>query len=95
MRKGFTLIETLIAMAIASILFLTIFSLTQVSLQHGRANMSLQVALGRELAAISNYDAARLAGQAATAPKFLAGSKVNRWGIMGESALGYRGVLLP
>ena len=95
MKQAFTLIETMISMVIASILFLAIFYLTQVSLQRSRETMSLNVALGRELAAISAYDTARLAGQTVTVPTFLAGSTLAPWGITGESSLGYRGVLLP
>lgn len=95
MKPAFTLIETLIALVISGILFTTIFSLTQLSLNLGHENMRLQVALGRELGAINAYDKARLSDKTMAVPTFFIEPKHEAWGITAESSLGYRGVLLP
>ena len=95
MRRGFTLLETLIALVVASILFGAIFRLTQMSLQQGRAFIRCQIDLHRELAAINDYDERRLIGQEPNVPTFLLNPRKSSWGVTGESPLGYRGVLLP
>jgi prepilin-type N-terminal cleavage/methylation domain-containing protein len=95
MKSGVTLIETLISLLIATILFSAIFGLTQLSLFKGHQNMKLQVSLTRELAAIAAYDKAKLAGEEARFPSFLSEPKHEVWGLTAESSLGYQGVLLP
>ena len=95
MKAAFTLLETLIALVVASILFATIFNLTELSLRQGHEIMRLQIKLNRELAAIADFDERRLLGQTMPVPSFLVEPKIESWGITAESPLGYRGVMLP
>ena len=95
MKPAFTLIETLIALVISGVLFMAIFSLTSLSIKTGHDNIKLQIALSRELSAISDYDQARLEGKSPKKPSFLIETKQQSWGVTGESNLGYQGVLLP
>ncbi len=95
MKHGVTLLETLIALFISTLLFQAIFQLTQLSFTESKKFRLAQRAFAKELESLHDYDKALLEGRRIELPFKVASLNHQESFTEFKSFQGYLGVTLP
>ena len=95
MRNGTTLLETLIALAVAALLFMTVLRLMQSTVEATTYSIQFSHKLSQELRIVSSYDQNRISSSNHIQELTFKTVSTNSWGTSYVSPLGYQGVLLP